>query len=63
MNLELSSMFVHIPLFIVNIYFEFQVYIFSRCREMTKCQSFLHDDDDDDKDDAKAIAIPPLGFL
>ena len=40
MNLELSLLFVHIPLLIVNIYFEFQVYMFSNGRDMTKCHSF-----------------------
>ena len=40
--LELSSLFVHIPLFIVNLYFEIQVhvYMFSNGRYMTKCHSF-----------------------
>ena len=51
MNLELSPLFVHIALFVVNIYFEFQVYMFSNGRDMTKGHSFLHEDD------AKAIAI------
>ena len=52
MKLELSPLFVYIPLFIVNVYFEFQVYIFCNGRDMTKCQ-FLHH-----INDAKAIAIP-----
>ena len=37
----------------VNIYFEFHVYMFSNGTDMTKCQ-FLHDHNDD----AKAVAIP-----
>ena len=51
---------VRIVLWIVNIYSEFQVNIFSNKRDITKCQ-FLHneaDDDDADDNDAKAIAIP-----
>ena len=39
------SPFVHISLLIVNIYFEFQVYVFSNGRDLTKCQ-FLHDNND-----------------
>ena len=35
-NLNLSSLFAHIPFLIVNIYFEFQVYMFSNNRDMTK---------------------------
>ena len=45
MNLELLPLFIHIPLFRVNIYFEFQVYIFSNGREMIKMSTFLHDND------------------
>ena len=54
MNLELSPLFVHIPLFKVNIYFEFQVYMFSKGKDMTKCQ-FLHND-------IMTIAIPQVFF-
>ena len=43
-------MLVHIPLFKVNMYFEFQY-----GRDMTQCQ-FLHNDDDN----ANAIAIPTV---
>ena len=50
MNFELPPLFVHIPLFIVNIKFDFQVYLFSNGRGMTKCQ-FLHDN-------TKATEIP-----
>ena len=50
LNLELTPLFVHIPLFV---FFEVQVYMFSNGRDMTKCQC-LHDDNDD----AKAIALP-----
>ena len=39
-NLKSSLLFLHIPLFEVNIYFEFQVYVFSNGRDMTKCHSF-----------------------
>ena len=39
-NLVLSPLFVHIPIFIVNIYFEFQVYMFRNGRDITKCHSF-----------------------
>ena len=40
MNLELSLLFVYIPHFIVNMYFEFQVNImFTNGRDMTKCHS------------------------
>ena len=39
-NFELSPLFLHIPLLIVNIHFEFQVYMFSNGRDMTKCLSF-----------------------
>ena len=53
MNLELSPLFVHIPLFIVNINFDFQVYLFSNSTNKTKCQ-FLQDD----HENAKGIAIP-----
>ena len=56
MNLELSPLFVHIPFFRVNIYFEFQVYLFNNGRDMTKCQ-FLHDNDS-----AKAIALSQVFF-
>ena len=55
MNLELSPLFLHNPLFIVSTYFEFQACMFSNGRDMTKCQ-FLHHDDNND--DAMAIAIP-----
>ena len=48
MNLELFLLFVHTTLFIVHKYFEFQVYMFSNGRGMTKCQ-FLLDNDDDTK--------------
>ena len=40
----------------INIYFEFQVYMLSNVRNMTKCQ-FLHDNDDDDNNDAKEVVI------
>ena len=40
MNLELSPLFVSIPLKIVNIYFEFHVYMFSNGSHMTKYHSF-----------------------
>ena len=59
MNLDLSLLFVHILLFIVNIYFEFQVYMYSNGRYMTKFQS-LHHDDNDDNNTTKAIAIPQV---
>ena len=52
MNFKISPLFVHIPLFTVNIYFEFQVYMFSNGRDNDKMSQFLHDDD------AKATAIP-----
>ena len=45
MNLELSPLLVNIPFFIVNIYFEFGVYMFSNARDMTN-------------DDTRATAIP-----
>ena len=38
-----------------NIYSECQLCMFINGGDMTKCRSFLHDDD---KADAKAIAIP-----
>ena len=50
-NSELSPLFVHISHVKVNTYFEFQVYMFSNSRDMTKYQ-FLHDHD------TKAIATP-----
>ena len=58
MNLEVSPLFVHIPLFVMNINFELQVYIyiFSNGRDRTKCQ-FLHGDNDVN-DNAKILAIP-----
>ena len=37
MNSKLSPLFVHISLFIGKIYFEFEVYMFSNGRDMTKC--------------------------
>ena len=40
MNLELYPLVVHIPISVVNIYFEFQAYMFSNGRDMTKCHSF-----------------------
>ena len=40
MNSESSPLFAHIPLFLANIYFEFQVYMFSNGRDMTNCHSF-----------------------
>ena len=40
LNLELSPLFVHIPLLIVNTHFQFQVYMFSNGTDMTKCHSF-----------------------
>ena len=60
MNLELSPLFVQIPLFILNIYFEFQVYMFSNGRDMTKCHSFCITTTTTTTDnyDAKTIAIP-----
>ena len=64
-NLELFPLFVHIPLFIVYIlYFEFQVYMFSNGRNMTKCHSFctLTYDDDYYNDDTKATAKPQVLF-
>ena len=61
MHFELSASIVWIALWIVNTYSEFQVNIFSNNRDITKCQ-FLHHDDDDNNDDAKAIAIPRIGF-
>ena len=55
-------MFVHIPLFVMSIYVELQVYMFSDGKDMTKCQFLHHDDndndDDDVNDDAKVLAIP-----
>ena len=61
MNLELSPLFVHNLLFIVKIYFDFQVYMFSNDRGMTKSPSFFIDDDNENYD-AKAIAIPWVFF-
>ena len=64
MNLELSPLFVHIPLLIVNIYFEFQVYMFSNGRDnYDKMSQFLNDDDnhdDDGNDNRKAITTPQV---
>ena len=59
MNLEISPFFEHISLFIVNIYFVFQVYIY-KCRDMTKYKFLQDKDNGDDNNDAKAIAIPQL---
>ena len=56
MNSALSPLILHIPFSIVNTYLEFQVYMFSNDRDMTKCHRFLHDDNDD----TKAIAIPQV---
>ena len=55
MNIKLFPLYVQFPLFIVNIYFERYVYMFSNGRDMTKCQ-FLHNNDN--ADNPKAIAIP-----
>ena len=56
MILELSPLFVHIPLFIVSIYFGFQLYMFCNGRDMPKCQQFLHNHNIN----AKATAIPTV---
>ena len=61
MCLELSPLVVYISLLIVKIYSQFQVYMFSNGRDMTKCQSFCTTtmmNQDDDNDDTKAAAIP-----
>ena len=55
MNLELFPLFVCIYLCIVNIYFEFQIYMFSNGGDMTTYQQFLYNNDA-----AKAIAIPSV---
>ena len=60
MHFELSPLIVWIAPWIVNRYFDFQVNIFSNHKDITKCQSFLHDDDNDD---AKAIDDNTSGFL
>ena len=53
MNLELSTLFVHIPFFIVNIYFECQVYNYVQERQKyDKMSQILKDNVDN------AIAIP-----
>ena len=52
MHLELSPVIVWIALWIVNTYSKFQVNIFNSSTDITKCQSFLHDNG------AKAITIP-----
>ena len=56
MHLELSPLIVQVVLLIVNIYSEFQEYMFNNGRDMTK---FLHDKDDDIAD-AKAIPMPQI---
>ena len=55
MNVELSPIFEHIPLFIVNMYFEFQKT--QKWQRYDKMSQFLHNNEDDN-DDTKAITIP-----
>ena len=60
MKLVITLVCVHIPLFKVNIYIEFQVYMFSNGRDMTECQ-FLHDKQDDNNNAAaQTLAIPQV---
>ena len=55
-HLKLSPLIVWVAFLIINIYFEFQVYMFNNGRDVTKCH-FLHNNDCSIAD-AKAIAIP-----
>ena len=45
LHFKLSPLMIWIALWIVNKYSEFTVNIFSNIRDITKCLSFLHDDD------------------
>ena len=56
----LPPLLVWVPLLIMNNYSEFQVNIFSKNRDIRKCQSFLMTPDDNDaiSDDARAMTIP-----
>ena len=55
MNLELSPLFLQIPLFIVKVYFEFQEYNYVQYwQRYDKMSQFLRDNKNDN---AKAIAI------
>ena len=54
MNLQLSPLSVYISHFTVNMYFQFQLYIFTNGWDTINCQ-FLHDNDN-----TKAIVKPPV---
>ena len=54
MNSELSPLIEWIALWKMNLNSEFQVYIFTKNRDITKCQ-FSHNNDD-----ANAIVIPQV---